>query len=389
MEEVADDYREEASRKSLKRELIDRILEGDWRHGISLQQMAMVECQILADHPDSLKWVAFQLRRYQDSNIKSTKADEDAQLPRLHAPSLILALHQEIHSITKAHYHITRHESLPLTIIRVALFDTPYSDAGTTMRSDSILFSKSILLAFPDGAPFVFISLPNAQVSKAVESERSPLSFVLEAIPKAMSVPLERYEMRPTKLTARSLEALLAMRGVTRESGVSGGWSSYAFEDTQPRALEITINRLATKIGEDAFPEDEPDTEKSEKQGPRRQKRTFDHSDPTGHLPPQKQKRLKELASGRFGKVGTIHDKKALNNFNATINDPVQGAPDWRPSIRLNFQGSHVFAGLRRLAEAGVIDAKKMPSWMTGEAASSIGVVKDGRIAAWHDDPDD
>ena len=51
--------------------------------------------------------------------------------------------------------------------------------------------------------------------------------------------------------------------------------------------------------------------------------------------------------------------------------------------MRVNFVGSHVFAGVRRLVEAGVIDGGRMPTWLTGEANSSMGVVEGGRMKAW------
>jgi len=46
----------------------------------------------------------------------------------------------------------------------------------------------------------------------------------------------------------------------------------------------------------------------------------------------------------------------------------------------MTFHGSHVFAGMRELVEAGIIDGERMPGWMTGEEGVSIGVVKSGRI---------
>lgn len=52
----------------------------------------------------------------------------------------------------------------------------------------------------------------------------------------------------------------------------------------------------------------------------------------------------------------------------------------WRPEIRVTFQGAHVFAGIRRLVEAGVVDGRTMPGWMTGEAGVSVGVVRNGRM---------
>lgn len=59
-----------------------------------------------------------------------------------------------------------------------------------------------------------------------------------------------------------------------------------------------------------------------------------------------------------------------------------EDAMSWRPDIRLSFQGTHVFAGVRQLVESGIVDGGKMPSWMTGEAGVSIGVVRHGRMMA-------
>lgn len=52
----------------------------------------------------------------------------------------------------------------------------------------------------------------------------------------------------------------------------------------------------------------------------------------------------------------------------------------WRPSIKLTFHGPHVFAGMRQLVEAGIIDGEKMPGWLTGEEGVTIGAVRHGRI---------
>src|SRR6266536_5935405 len=41
LDELQDIYEELQSRRGAKGEVIDRILEGDWRHGISLRQLAM------------------------------------------------------------------------------------------------------------------------------------------------------------------------------------------------------------------------------------------------------------------------------------------------------------------------------------------------------------
>lgn len=51
--------------------------------------------------------------------------------------------------------------------------------------------------------------------------------------------------------------------------------------------------------------------------------------------------------------------------------------------VRIAFAGKDVFAGIRQLTEMGVVDAKRVPAWMTGEGNVSGGVVKQGRLKAW------
>lgn len=54
----------------------------------------------------------------------------------------------------------------------------------------------------------------------------------------------------------------------------------------------------------------------------------------------------------------------------------------WKPDVRISFQGAHIFAGIRKLVEQGIVDGEKMPGWMTGEAGVSIGVIKHDRMMA-------
>ena len=56
------------------------------------------------------------------------------------------------------------------------------------------------------------------------------------------------------------------------------------------------------------------------------------------------------------------------------------GVSSWAPKVEVTFHGSHVFAGIRSLVEAGAIDGERMPAWMTGEDGVSVGVVKGRRI---------
>ncbi|KAJ0375066.1 hypothetical protein COL922a_014200, partial [Colletotrichum nupharicola] len=61
LNDVRNAYQELQFRKGGKREVIDRILDGDWRHGITLRQLAMVDIRYLDDHPSSSRWTALEL----------------------------------------------------------------------------------------------------------------------------------------------------------------------------------------------------------------------------------------------------------------------------------------------------------------------------------------
>src|ERR1700761_9205335 len=97
-DELIDLYRDELSaRKGSKRELLDRILEGDWRHGISLQQLAMAETRSILDGAGTRRrWTAFDI--YNKSAAKSSKSSRTSpkHQPRLNPSSFVASLHQQL-----------------------------------------------------------------------------------------------------------------------------------------------------------------------------------------------------------------------------------------------------------------------------------------------------
>jgi central kinetochore subunit Mis15/CHL4 len=387
--ELTELYRDElSSRRGSKRELLDRILEGDWRHGISLHQLAMAETRSLLDHPNSQRWSAFVLARHQGSAKVSPAAK--TPLPRIHLPTFLLALHNEISALTRAHYYFTRPASHPITLVRISLFDTPYTGSPSASAPELAAESKSLFVAFPDGTPFAYISLGN-QAARDVNSEsRSIQAFVLKSIPVALSKPHERYELQSTSLTTRSLDALLAMRGAGMGNAAGGGWSIFADEKSNTSALDFV--KTQTKADDDKE-NTRPETNSEKATTKKGRKRAFEHANPSSHLTASKQKRQKENVGGRFGVSGKADDGKAISRFDVRIEgsfpEPLesivdnQDDPPWKPNVKLSFQGSHVFAGIRKLAEIGVIEAAKMPGWLTGETNVSVGTVRDGRIDGW------
>lgn len=451
VDEVREAYTELRGRKGGKREVLDRILEGDWRKGITLYQLAMAEIQHLLDHPTSLKWNALLLSKVKMSDATSksnqSQADDSAHhLPRFNAQAFLLNLQKEVSPLAKAHYHIMRVSSMSITILRIYLHESPYatqrslqSRTANVSSSASAESSRSLFFVFPDGSPYVHVSLgPTAAATATSISQegRSLRKLVLDALPKALSRPTARYELKTTALSARSLTSLLHLRGAGRTNAAQGGWSIFAEDSFGPGALEYAVlprKRKSTDPPPDADPADHAadDKENANPAAPGKARRGGGLAPvaPAPLSPRTKRRRL--VAEGRFGSSAREGDGRGIERFEVRIDDPFPATPaaaapspdaapaavvevaagkkrgrkartsllesvsaggtgssgtgkaaaaQWAPDVRITIHGPHVFAGIRQLVEAGVVDGERMPGWMTGEAGVSVGVVREGRM---------
>jgi central kinetochore subunit Mis15/CHL4 len=375
------------SRKGTKREIVDRILAGDWRHGISLYQLAMTETRYILDQPSSNRWTAFKLQRHD--------GEPETNLPCFNPHSFLRNLQQEIAPLAKAHYALSTPPEFPGTVLRIYLHDTPYNTQSAVRSSSKFSSSsrasinKSMFVLFPTGTPYIYVSLSSTGSSIIDADSKSLQKFIVEAIPKALSSPGERYKLTSTALTTRSLTALLAHRGAERTNRVAGGWSIFADEKTNMNTLNYTkLEDVKLSIPEDQDAMDVEEKELGKSRGIKRSL-SFSHTKPTSSLPSPQRKRLKLVAAGRFGTYGLPDDGNNFNRLDVRTTDSFSRRPGmedeededaFRPNVRLSFQGSHVFAGIRKLVELGTVDGEAMPGWMTGEAGVSIGTIKDGRI---------
>ncbi len=477
LEALQEHYTELQVRKGSKREVLDRMLEGDWRHGLSMYQLAMADLQYLYDHPTSQRWTAFQIvplkvqRSGRDGDDDEASASalvdkESLVVPRFHPSSFLRNLQAQILPDIKVHYNFDRHKHLPLLLLRIFILDSPYNTslaaapplptpatANSTANSTAttaVESSRTVYIAFPDASPFVYLS--STQTNPAGDQHRAPgsgqdassvapagsrgearslRSLVVEAIPKALSRPRERYALKPTNLATRNLAGLLQRRGAGRTNTAGGGWSIYADEKTiesplstvPPSGDENKENNAAREI---------------EKHGNQTLKRP---ASPGAEREEQLAKRRRQVAAARFGLSAKMDDGFGVERVDIVMQDPFpggrqfdnlededdedvdgepaggadrrksrasgrrsqihaalaheeeeledeerEGAPAddtasaWRPRIALTFHGPHVFAGLRQLVEAGIVDGEKMPGWLTGEGGVTVGVVRHGRI---------
>ncbi|KAL2073912.1 hypothetical protein VTL71DRAFT_11238 [Oculimacula yallundae] len=400
LSELREVYEDLQAKKGSKRDVVDRIIEGDWRNGISLYQLAMADMQYLYDHPASQKWTALKVVRLTPSTDKKPPS-----IPRFHPATFLQNLQREVLPDVKAHYNFDRHVTLPLTILRIFILESPYNSTLALQGKQKILDStKTFYVAFPDSSPCVYVSLAAPAIRGAASDNKSLRKLMLEGIPKAFSKPRERYKLESTSLSARNLDALVEQRGGGRTNAAGGGWSVY-ISDMKTSSTPLNVQQPTP---ETSVPQEEPEEPTSLCM---KRKRTSDAV---------AIKRRKLLAASRFETSALADDEKGIERLDIQIQDPFPSAtpvedediwdPDpsptsnqqkrgrrstinfevaeedevqaegWRPDIRITFQGRHVFAGIRKLVEEGVIDGQMMPGWMTGEEGVSLGVVKEGRI---------
>ncbi|KAJ4294519.1 chromosome loss- protein [Kalmusia sp. IMI 367209] len=408
-EELQEVYKELAARKGGKREVQDRILEGDWRTGISMYQLATAEIQYLIDHPNSLRWTAKRLARI--PNAKSASLDmevtnDSEHLPRFQAQTFMANLARELTPLMKAHYLLIKIKTMPMTILRVYIHDSPYStEASLAADSGNSDSAKAVFFIWPNGSPFVYSSIANHLGQAIGDDGRHLRDIVQQAIPKAFSRPSARYQLASTNFTTKSLDALLAYRGPGKTNAAAGGWSIFQDHSFSQNALDFITSQRGDGQSRNGVHKDTTAGASKPGPGPGRAKRTLDDKETS------EAKRRHKVAEGRFGSSAQPNDGQGLERVEVRIDDPfpsipstseqtngdsstisaqpanrnrrgrpslldrsideievLEGGAVWVPDVRVVFQGSHVFAGVRQLVEQGVIDGEKMPGWMTGEA---------------------
>lgn len=442
---LRDLYAEMQTRKGSKRELLDRILEGDWRHGLTLFQLSMADLQYLYDHPASQKWSAYRVVPLKTPTPRQAAEDDyplrpDAEslvVPRFHPSTFLASLQAQVLPDVKAHYNFNRPRDMPLLLLRIFVMDSPYNTSlataaatATTTATTAFDASRTIYVAFPDGSPHVYLSRPQTVGPAAAGEARSLRALVAEGIPKALSRPRERFGLRPTGMTTRNLQALLHVRGSGRHNTAGGGWGVYADEKKKESPLDAILPSPPLSEADEGGSRPGRERERERKGSAKRP------ASPDTLRDERRAKRARLVAKARFGDSAKVDDGKGVERVDIVIDDsfsegsdaPAEDVEDsgddapvarprggagrrntmdeafsrareqddggggnsddgdeggegtWRPSVKLTFHGPHVFAGIRQLVEAGIIDGEEMPGWLTGEEGITIGAVRHGRI---------
>ena len=260
-EELRKTYESLKDATGSKRDLIDRIVDGDWRRGISLQQLAMIDFQHLQEHENALRWTALKLVPLGSATKENTyplkrlsKPHKAAPFPRIHPSTFLQSLQREISPLVKAHYYLHRLNSPHnLTILRLYVADTPYAHPRSATESYFTDSARTLYIAFPDSCPYIYVALSGSggggKVGGPSKIDVTALKrTVLEAVPKAFSRAQERYALETTALTARSLSTMCALRGNGRYGGCQGAYSIFADACVDKSPVEAVKERFEEQV---------------------------------------------------------------------------------------------------------------------------------------------
>jgi len=331
IEELREIYTDLQSRKGSKREVVDRIIEGDWRDGLSLYQLAMADLQYLYDHPTSQKWSAYRIvpLRTPSSNAEAETAlgvdKESLAVPRFHPSTFLQQLQAQVLPDVKAHYNFDRHKTLPILILRIFMLYSPYNTdlAATSSGGDRLSAnsdsSRTLYIAFPDASPHIFISRSQSAgpaAGAAAGESKSLTSLIVEGIPKALSRPRERYTLKPTSLSTRNLGELVHRRGSGRDNAVGGGWSVYADPKKAVSPLDTVLPTPPASEGDEgaAAP---VGAEAGDARGLRKRA-----ASPATERVERAAKRARRVAQARFGDTARVDDGKGVERVDIVIEDP-------------------------------------------------------------------
>jgi central kinetochore subunit Mis15/CHL4 len=217
---------------------------------------------------------------------------------------------------------------------------------------------------------------------------RSLRGIVRNALPKALSQQNERYKLEATALTAKSLETMLALRGAGRTNEANGVFSIFA--DAVLEGTPIDPRQAATVAPEEYLASEDKENAPSDQQDLKR--KGNDAYSRKAASPATKRRKLALLS--RFGTSGTSSTQAMLNRLDIRLldrlgdedddvndedSDAGDDAGDGQYIMSLSFTGNDVIAGFRKLAELGVVDPDRMPSWMTGEEGVSSAIIRRGK----------
>ena len=361
-----------------KRDIIDRVVDGDWRRGLSYAQLASIDFANLEENDTALRWSALKLvpldscsgrTQRPDKRRKSEHVLSTIVAPRYPqiAPAIFAQnLRHHISPLIKGHYHIHRMEALQTSIVRLYLTpNTPFAPLSVNVprqgkaAADS---ARTMFIALPDSCPYVYVSISGSTSPKTKAKVNSNKAgprvdvaatkrIVLEAIPKALSRPQQRWSLETTRLTAKSLQAMTLLRGGGRV-GTTGG---VLCQLSQPKVMT-------------------DDTRAANEESPAQ---ICDRASESHHnLVEQRFGSMEGLSHAKLDRVQVRVQNLVLTSSQKSKKrkriDADKSEHEATP-LTITLSGSDVFAGLKQFAllHPEYVDIERLPSVLTGEQSTT------------------
>ena len=426
---------EDSKGASSKTYVIDRIIDGDWRRGLSLYQHATIDFAHLSAHDTALRWQALRLvpLEHNTASVSTTSDDQPPSkkrktshsstvqplYPTVSPSTFLQTLRAQITPLIKAHYQLTT-LSAPYNLPILRLYLTPNkpfnphrSNIPRSARH-AVDGGRCIYIALPQSSAHIYISVSGASPApstaagaKAAQDRKVDITnmkrLIIEAIPKALSRRHERWALESTKLNTRSLRTICALRGGLQRPGTVGGAFAGFFSNAsdasqdkdgnlklesgpEPSPVDILARLPGAAAGDDI---DSTEDEESQEENP-----MFFPEATTTSKPSRSSTKANAKLACRFG-PGTHFEpdqthRAKLDRLTARVIDVFHRAGEQERAtvdcapVTINFAGGDIVAGLRMLAALGfsktnegekALDLDAMPGWMAGEEARSSVIV--------------
>ncbi|KAJ8096993.1 centromere protein Chl4/mis15/CENP-N [Lipomyces tetrasporus] len=349
--EVYSNYQRKLTKK---RTIVERMVYVDWFLGFNMRQVADIEFQNIFDRPLSHKWTASKVQI-----ISTTLRDDTESIPIFHAPVFMKSLQRSLKSLIGSHIHITQHALLPVVLLRIQLHESGAKFAASITKLPTA--RHTFFCALPTSAHYIFHT-----------ALLNPYQKILrECIETALSIPGYQVQLQSTSLAARSLATLVQLRTKSRNATALGGWSIYANDEVDVSPLASAEAVVADKLAE---------VDENNKDDEARERKRLKMLDARFGV---RQTNVNDDEENHTDDQGCIDSETALDHVEFRLEQEYEDqefGDSFAPKVRIVFEGSHVFEGIRLLARKGLVDENKLPAWLTGELGVSSGVIANGQL---------
>ncbi|KTW29872.1 hypothetical protein T552_01076 [Pneumocystis carinii B80] len=313
-------YKEWAGSNTVsRRDIVERIVNIDWKAGLCAKQIAMLDMQYIFDHATALRWTA----------RKISGLEGDIRLTPFDGESIVTALRNALDSVFFNHIYWEKHPRLPLFLIRIQIQDAFVRVLPPPRRI--------FYMALSFGSPFLFHTMIRDSLH----------DMLLQAMEIFLFLKHRPVQLFHTNMTIRNIEAMVKRKGASRHPSALGAWSIYAENEVDTSPIDPQ-EKVREPIPEDVL---------------------------------ERQKYIAGVRFGKdLDKIEDALDRLAFRLEEVCMDDDDDdGKSDmFRPSVTLVFEGGNVLAGLKEMCEKAIANAEQIPSWLTGEDGVTEGVIYNG-----------